>query len=219
MERYVNTWCKKKNNKSMQCPKVNIEANILQAAEEVFYRKGFSKASMREIASVSQVGLSNIYNYFKSKDEIFRRILKPVISVLEAMLNEHHGAERADIMLMQSDKYLRTAIDEYITLIRKYRKLLVLLFSKSQGSSLENFRSEFTERSTAIVKKYFLAMKQKYPQVNIDISEFSVHLHTVWMFTLFEELIMHKIKPKELDKIVTEYVTFEVTGWRELMKI
>lgn len=96
---------------------------------------------------------------------------------------------------------------------------MVLLFFKSQGSSLENFKSEFTNRSTDLVKQYFLAMKLKYPQVNTDISIFSVRLHSVWMFALFEELLMNNIRLKDIDKIVTEYITFEVTGWRELMKI
>ncbi len=203
----------------MQCPKTDIEKSILHAADKVFYQKGFSKASMREIADISGVGLSNIYNYFKSKDELFHRIVRPVILAFEAMLDEHHGKNNADISMMRSDKYLRKSIDEYITLIKKHRKQLVLLFFKSQGSSLENFKSEFTNRSTDLVKQYFLAMKLKYPQVNTDISIFSVRLHSVWMFALFEELLMNNIRPKDIDKIVTEYITFEVTGWRELMKI
>lgn len=57
--------------KLMQYSKDDIQKEILKAAEKVFLENGFPKASMREIAQEAQVGLSNIYNYFKSKDDIF----------------------------------------------------------------------------------------------------------------------------------------------------
>ena len=62
-------------------------------------------------------------------------------------------------------------------------------------------------------------MKRQYPSINIAVSDFSIHLHTVWMFTLFEEIIMHKIKPKDMPQIISEYIRFETTGWRELIRI
>lgn len=63
--------------KLMQYPKDDIQKEILKAAEKVFLENGFPKASMREIAQEAQVGLSNIYNYFKSKDDIFRTVVRP----------------------------------------------------------------------------------------------------------------------------------------------
>lgn len=205
--------------KLMQYPKDDIQKEILKAAEKVFLENGFPKASMREIAQEAQVGLSNIYNYFKSKDDIFCTVVRPVISAFERMLHEHHGRYGADIMEMYSTEYLRYVIEEYMTLIQKHRKLLVLLFFHAQGSSLENFKENFTERSTSLVKEYFRDMKEKHPQMNINVTDFSIHLHTAWMFTMFEELIMHRVGTEDLEQIVTEYITFEVTGWRELMKI
>ena len=128
----------------MQYPKDDIQKEIMKAAEKVFLENGFPKASMREIAQEAQVGLSNIYNYFKSKDDIFCTVVRPVISAFERMLHEHHGRYGADIMEMYSTEYLRYVIEEYITLIQKHRKLLVLLFFHAQGSSLENFKENIT---------------------------------------------------------------------------
>lgn len=203
----------------MQYPKDDIQKDILKAAAKVFLAKGFPKTSMREIAEEAQVGLSNIYNYFKSKDEIFRKVVHPVISAFDRMLHEHHGPQGADILEMYSPQYLRRVIEEYLTLIRVHRPLLVLLLFQAQGSGLERFREEFTERSTVLVKEYFRQMKEKHPQMNVNVTDFSIHLHTAWMFTMFEELLMHRVDEEDLEKIVTEYITFEVTGWRELMKI
>ena len=86
--------------KLMQYPKDDIQKEILKAAEKVFLENGFPKASMREIAQEAQVGLSNIYNYFKNKDDIFCTVVRPVISAFDRMLQEHHGRDGADIMEM-----------------------------------------------------------------------------------------------------------------------
>ncbi|MBP3430128.1 TetR/AcrR family transcriptional regulator, partial [Barnesiella intestinihominis] len=98
------------------------------------------------------------------------------------------------------------------------RNLLFLLLFRSQGTSLENYKRDFADRSTEVVKEYFRNMKIKHPELNINISEFTIHLHTVWMFTMLEELIMHKKVSDEIEQIITEYMIFSTTGWRELMK-
>lgn len=203
----------------MQIPKDDIRNDILLAAEKIFQEKGFLKTSMRDIAEASQVGLSNIYNYFKGKDEIFGQVVRPVTRAFETMLHEHHGRQGVDILQMRSEEYLRYVVDEYIALIQHHRPLLVLLFFRSQGSSLEKFKEEFTDKTTRLVKGYFREMKERHPALDIGITDFFIHLHTVWMFTLFEELIMHKVSPEETEKIVSEYITFEITGWRELMNV
>ena len=103
--------------KLMQYSKDDIQKEILKAAEKVFLENGFPKASMREIAQEAQVGLSNIYNYFKSKDDIFCTVVRPVISAFERMLHEHHGRYVADIMEMDSTESLCKNLRRYIELL------------------------------------------------------------------------------------------------------
>lgn len=203
----------------MQILKDNIEENILNAAKEVFLRKNFQKASMREIADEAHVGVSNIYNYFENKDYIFYKLVKPLLDTLDGMLYKNHSKENKDFLNKNSDEYLSRTVNEYLYLIQNYRSLLKLLFFHAQGSSLENYKEEFTKQSIATVKEYFLGLKQQHPEMNINVSDFSIRLHTAWMFTLFEELIKRRSRPKDTRQIVTEYITFEVTGWRELMNI
>ena len=66
----------------MQTLKDDIRRSILMVARKEFAEKGFAKASMRHIASVVGVRAGNIYNYFASKDELFRTILSPAIDKL-----------------------------------------------------------------------------------------------------------------------------------------
>lgn len=203
----------------MQTLKDDIRERILKVAHEQFSQKGYLKTSMRDIAVLADVGVGNIYNYFPNKDEIFRMVLRPVILQFEAMLQNHHGNTGSDAMKMITEDYFQTATNEYVSLIRNHRGLMKMLLFQAQGSSLENFRERFTDRATILVKGWFAENKQKYPEINAHVSDFFIHLHTVWMFSLFEEILMHDIDLKQMEQIVEEYLRFEIHGWRYLMKI
>lgn len=124
----------------MQILKENIRDCILKVARQQFEQKGYSKTSMREIAESAGVGVGNIYNYFTNKDDLFREVVRPVLYALEAMLQEHHGIRGEDIMMMRSEEYLKSCIDEYVSLIDKHSALMKILLFHAQGSSLECFR-------------------------------------------------------------------------------
>ena len=146
----------------MQVLKEDIRGRILTVARQQFERKGYSKTSMREIAELAGVGVGNIYNYFTNKDELFREVVRPVLCALEAMLQEHHGIRGEDIMMMRSETYLKSCIDEYVSLIDKHRALMGILLFRAQGSSLERFRENYTDRSTELVKAWFALPRELY---------------------------------------------------------
>ena len=48
---------------------------ILKVAEKVFVQKGFSLATMDEIAKEAQFSKATLYQYFKGKSEMFFEII------------------------------------------------------------------------------------------------------------------------------------------------
>ena len=203
----------------MQVLKEDIRSRVLAVAKLQFGQKGYSKTTMREIAGLAGVGVGNIYNYFANKDELFCEVVHPVLYALETMLQEHHGIRGEDIMMMRSEKYLRACIDEYVSLVDTHRELMEILLFRSQGSSLEHFRENYTDRSTEVVRAWFSSMQQRHPEINTAVSDFIIHLHTVWMFTMFEELLMHSVARQEMEAILHDYILFEIQGWRAIIKI
>lgn len=203
----------------MQVLKEDIRQRILDVARLEFYHRGFAKASMRDIASKAGVGVGNIYNYYPGKDDLFRSVCAPVVAACYAMFDKHHGEYGQDAISMTQGDYLLSAVSDYMMILKGNRKLLKILLFKAQGSSLENFRAEFTDRATLQVKSWFAANKLRHPEMNVDVSDFMIHLHTVWMFTMFEELLMHRIAGDEMERIVNEYIKFEITGWRHILRI
>jgi len=49
--------------------------NILQAAKSLFIRKGYTAASMREIAEEAGIGKATIYHHFQDKETIFKTLI------------------------------------------------------------------------------------------------------------------------------------------------
>ena len=54
------------------------KAEILQAAMQVFSRKGVAKTRMADIAVAAGIGKGTIYEYFRSKEEIFAAAFQQV---------------------------------------------------------------------------------------------------------------------------------------------
>lgn len=202
----------------MQIAKEHVKRNIKHAAAQLFREKGFDKVPMREIAGRSQVGLSNIYNYYTGKDAIFADIVAPFLTDFYRMFNEHHGPVARDITQMFGQDYIQALIGEYIRLIDKHRQALYLLLFRAQGSSLEHFKDNFSAHATVTVRHYFARMKQLHPHINIDVTDSTIRLHNEWLFTVMRELVAHRKSPDETRKIITEYILFCTTGWRELME-
>ena len=66
----------------------NVE-KILKAAESVFAKKGFSGASTAEIAKVAGVPKANLHYYFRTKQELYGRVLDGVLDMwLDALDDE-----------------------------------------------------------------------------------------------------------------------------------
>ena len=53
--------------------------SILEAARKVLFSKGYVKATMDEIALEAEISKPTIYQYFKSKDDLFFSLMLPVV--------------------------------------------------------------------------------------------------------------------------------------------
>jgi AcrR family transcriptional regulator len=60
--------------------------DILQAAEKVFFKKGYESATMNEIAREAELGKGTIYLYFKGKDDVHRAIVGRGMDILYGLI-------------------------------------------------------------------------------------------------------------------------------------
>ncbi|MGI6587836.1 MAG: TetR/AcrR family transcriptional regulator [Peptococcia bacterium] len=61
---------------------------IMEAALQIFSVKGFHLAKMEDIAHKAGVGKGTVYEYFSSKEELFKEILKEGVGTFDELLKE-----------------------------------------------------------------------------------------------------------------------------------
>lgn len=203
----------------MQIQKKDIRNVILKVARKEFIDRGFKDASMRTIARKADVGLSNIYNYFKNKDEIFREVLSNLLNALDIIMDKHNCAEGIDLYVDNAEEYIREQIKMFIDLVDNYKEDFRLLLFKSADSELEYYKEECIEVYSKTGKKYIEMVKKKYPSINSNISDFFIHTMSSWFMSSVAELVMHDLTHEELEQFITEYMRYATAGWRSVMQI
>ena len=53
--------------------------SILDAAKKVFFSRGYLKATMDEIALEAEISKPTIYQYFRTKDDLYFSLMLPVV--------------------------------------------------------------------------------------------------------------------------------------------
>jgi len=74
--------------------KARRRQEILQAAREVFFEKGFHQATVDDVAAQAEVSKGTIYLYFESKESILAHLLLEGLTLLLAQLNEAYAADQ-----------------------------------------------------------------------------------------------------------------------------
>lgn len=75
------------HKRKMREKNLRVES-ILDAAKKVFFAKGYAKATMDEIALEAEISKPTIYQYFKSKDDLFFSLMLPVVEEIGKQLKE-----------------------------------------------------------------------------------------------------------------------------------
>ena len=61
---------------------------IIDAADNLFYRRGYNQTSFQDISDATGIPRGNFYYYFKTKDEILDAVVSSRIAELSIMLNQ-----------------------------------------------------------------------------------------------------------------------------------
>jgi len=74
------------------------QQRIIDAANQLFYRKGYNRTSFTDVVDEAEVPRGNIYYYFKAKEEMLRAVIK-------------HRMETTTLMLSEWEKSIKTPLD------------------------------------------------------------------------------------------------------------
>lgn len=122
--------------------------SILAASKELFARFGFKKTAVDDIAKKARVAKGTIYNYFRSKEEIYRDILHGEGKIMIVKMRE----------AMRDQKTPQLKLREMIIAKIKYYKELSLLYEINRQRAedllpfVEKERAEIAKQGLNIIK-------------------------------------------------------------------
>jgi AcrR family transcriptional regulator len=76
----------------------NIQGRILEAALDIIVQEGYPALTMRRIASKIGMTAPNIYNYYKSKDELYISLVIQGFEILQRELNSVYEAHEDPVV-------------------------------------------------------------------------------------------------------------------------
>jgi len=123
----------------MQVLKDEVRERILISAENLFYQYGYAGTTARKIAEQSGTSVSNLYKYFKNKEEIFQETLseysKTVWKEFESILNHDHSGNPNSIEP-------ESIVKKIVSGIVRDKKRFVILIEGSKGTVFENYHKK-----------------------------------------------------------------------------
>src|SRR4029077_6940891 len=120
-------------------------SQLLDAAEEVFGRKGCHGTTLKEIAELAEFSVGSVYSFFENKDDLFRQIF--VRRGEEFMPELHELLEDASVGPVEQ---LHALVDLQVGYFRRHPNFGRLYLRYSSATSLSTDR------------EIDLAMKERY---------------------------------------------------------
>lgn len=103
-------------------------AEIVEAALEEFAQKGFAQARLEDVAARAGVSKGLPYLYFKTKEELFKAVLKTFIKPgFDALIAQVHESD------LPPDEFLRGPFLDFVKEFAKSRRALIVRLMVAEG--------------------------------------------------------------------------------------
>jgi AcrR family transcriptional regulator len=126
-------------------------AQILDAATKVFAEKGFTRATVRDIAKTAGIADGTIYNYFKNKDDVLLAILDRLNETDQRAEQFAHGIDGDFTTFFQA--YLRRRIATIWPNAGVFRAVLPEVLVNTELR--ERYYQHVIAPSLALAERYF----------------------------------------------------------------
>jgi len=192
----------------MQYAKNEIKQRIIDVAREEFLEIGFEKASIRTITAKAKTSKSNLYNYFKDKDDLFYCVVEQTIVKIRKgmeLAEELYISKGVHLYTREEQKLVVSTVSEFV---RGNLIDVKLLLFRAQGSALEGFKSEVIEAFTDIMCKWVKTMV-----LGKSISRNFIRSISNFYLSIIEQNIIHGQADDN-----KEFIDFIYNGWKSVLQ-
>ena len=192
-----------------------VSERILRCAKAEFLDKGYTDASLRNIAAAAETSTNSIYVRFKDKEGLFSAIVEPALSVMlerflkiqedfcrmDGAAQSKHMAEYADGGTLELVNYMYDHLDEFR-----------LLLDASYGTRFHNFVDELVRIEVEYTSRYMEATG--FPaHLSDTVTEKLLHIVTTSRFESIFEVIRHGMSREEAAKYIDLLSHYHRTGF------
>jgi len=185
---------------------LDTEDKIMEAAKDVFQKKGMSGARMQEIADKAGINKALLHYYYRTKEKLFEKVLSGAFSLLIPKAMEMMGSDKPVF------EKIRFFVDKYISLILNHPyipgfvinelgrnpKLLSDIFEKNIGFERFGLLDKFDEQ----IKKEVEAGKM----IPIDARTLMVNTISLCIFPIVAKPIVGTILFNNDQKLYKEFL-------------
>ena len=180
------------------------DQRILQAAEEVFSRHGYEKATLDEIIALADVGKGTVYKYFGNKEQLFYKLVAdknaPFVERLQQAVAGQNTFEE------KLKAYFKEMVSFYVANSTLWQIICFEMLGASNGCRVEKNDGEFI-----VVSRY------NSMQLTEELKERILRYHQLLYaeFNILHELIAKAMADNLLKKdcvpeIASKFVFFGV---------
>ncbi|HEX2963297.1 MAG: TetR/AcrR family transcriptional regulator [Bacteroidota bacterium] len=177
---------------------------ILKSAAKLFAEKGFSNATLEDIATSSEFGIGTIYNYFQNKEEIFRSIIESILNSNLEIVSETDRTTTGLIEFLKS--YTRSTFKNFID--NKDELLLLVSYFTGIGEKPVHLSQDcFKDKNCQIDEVFRKRIREGIE--NREIRDLNPEYFYYFYHTLIFPYVVTQLKKKRLDHSnVDEHLNF-----------
>ena len=190
---------------------------ILRAAETLFAKEGFHKASMEQIADAAEVSVGAVYFYFKNKEDLLIRMMDEIGYLLRSILGREFKAHGGTL-----EGFKKAGHAFFEDFCANYPAQAAILFRESVGKSdmVEQRRKAIFDKCTNDVLKALNTVSRN--QAAAFKGRFSAEVIAVSIMGIYERVAYHYLlwqdRAEDLTDIGRDAVAFIAGGVNNLFE-
>lgn len=122
----------------MQVLKDELRHKILLESEHLFLQRGYDRTSLQMIADKVNISKSNLYHYFKNKEELFYELTDSAADGLKRLILRFRD-KRLDLSIAP-EEFRMLLTEEILSLLLAEKYGLLLIMEQANGTRYENLR-------------------------------------------------------------------------------
>lgn len=153
-----------------QYKKEDVRKKILENAKAEFLELGYKNASVASIARKSQIGVGNVYRYFKNKEAILDAIVTPVVERIKKTLiadTDHNDVNDHENILNIISEIMKEINDLSIN----YKEEIIIVLQGCETTKYFSIKEEIICSLSFEIKKFIeKRLEDKILKINIELA-------------------------------------------------